>query len=1400
MGRPAAKKGDKIISMTPGDIHIVQPPFGPPVPLPHPCKSDIKMKLAKQVNVQGKAGAVKGSRSKHMPPHFPTPPGVSFVRPPKNEAEVFTGSSNVNYEGRAAAMLGDTGLMCADPVDTPVGVLVVPPGTVYVGGGITGGAEARAQAKIAAMKAAAAHCHQWINNNMPLGADREEAHRKVCEDTGHPVDVATGKMFTGVTILQLRGRIPVRLAIDYSTARAQEDGPFGHGWRHELERHLLITDDFVAHRNQHGHFAAFEPIGPGEEAQNLSEGLTLSHHGHYLAVRDAHGLEDVFLLPEGYQKGWMLPLAGMRDAFQNAVRLHYQDRRLARITDSAGREVQLTYGSDNRVIQVLLKDDPQVAPQPIVTCRYDRTGDLIAVGDPLGHERRFAYDHHLLVQETDRNGFSFYFTYDEAQRCVLTWGDGGKLYRRLAYDPERQLSHVIDSYGGQTLHRLSPSGTVEDTVDPLGREWSKTYDDNGLLLAETDPTGRSWTYSYDEAGRLTERSDPWGDSCELVYDDAGRVVSARYSQGIEIAVRHDPKTGKPIAKRFGEEGPEQRFVWSDRGDLEEVQQAGVRLLRFRRDGRGLVEEIDAGRFYLTRRFDDAGRLVETIDGRGNSSIFTYDERGEIATERRAGSAVRQFTYDGETNLSRIDQDGRSIEYDYGILDTTTGARGNWLRQNLSFVYDAENRLAGIVNGRGARHAFVYDAGGRPAARHYPDGSVARFSCDDEDQPETIIDRAGRVIHLTYDRFGNCCQATYPDGQEIAWEFENGTDLASHQTSAVRCATERNDAGVAIGESFAFHDGPRITLVRDDQGFLTFSDDPLRAAVVGQADGRPLGASCNAWSGPLRYRAAHGQVAARYPSGVIEAIKLDGAGRRREQIITGRDRRVINRRRLIYDDAGQLVGVDDELRGQQRFVFDLAGRLRAVRRPSGDDIERYEYDEAENLSRDGERWQFDLADRLVERPGHSYAYDACGNCIEHREHGRGTTRFTYDGRNRLVRVERPDGDGIEYAYDGLGRRVRKRVGDSETLFLWNGDLLAAERHADGGQRTYLYHRKSHHLIGWVDRDAQGTRCYFVHSDHLGRPQEVTDEQGRLVWAVDYDAFGAIRRVLVAEVECPFRSAGQYADAETGLYYNRSRYFDPATARYMSEDPTGLAGGINLYGYCPNPYADMDFYGEQWVRNPNYDPEAARRELELMRRIYNESPALQWAHSADFDPNNPEHLARLQQMFEQETRMPCQDWTQPFYYRDEQGQRQLRQVGRTEDDDEDDLGAVQWDATEGGPRVLITPNDPTTNEPLTGEERRDALVHEYNSVKLVQAQTPPNYHPTTGAARAYQQPTQFSEVDYDMQGNPSPGQPVYNTHMMDNYARSPQSTEGFYADQQQDWEDEPTQVTGPPDFDE
>ena len=120
-------------------------------------------------------------------------------------------------------------------------------------------------------------------------------------------------------------------------------------------------------------------------------------------------------------------------------------------------------------------------------------------------------------------------------------------------------------------------------------------------------------------------------------------------------------------------------------------------------------------------------------------------------------------------------------------------------------------------------------------------------------------------------------------------------------------------------------------------------------------------------------------------------------------------------------------------------------------------------------------------------------------------------------------------------------------------------------------------------------------FHVHADHLGTPRELTDAAGHLVWAASYKAWGAAveiahppRRVLGGAVEeCweeqadpvtqNLRSQGQYFDPETGLHYNRYRYYDPAVGRFIGQDPIGLLGGSNSYQYGPNPVVWIDPLG-------------------------------------------------------------------------------------------------------------------------------------------------------------------------------------------------------------------------------
>ena len=132
MGQPAAKQGDQIMAT---DMHVVMVP-GPsgsvPTPLPHPFTGLITGGLSSDVNIMGKPAAVVGSTADNTPPHLPTPPGVSFQKPPSNKATIQLGSSTVCINGKAAARNGDTALTCNDPADQLLGT-VIAVGTVFIG-------------------------------------------------------------------------------------------------------------------------------------------------------------------------------------------------------------------------------------------------------------------------------------------------------------------------------------------------------------------------------------------------------------------------------------------------------------------------------------------------------------------------------------------------------------------------------------------------------------------------------------------------------------------------------------------------------------------------------------------------------------------------------------------------------------------------------------------------------------------------------------------------------------------------------------------------------------------------------------------------------------------------------------------------------------------------------------------------------------------------------------------------------------------------------------------------------------------------------------------------------------------------------------------------------------------
>ncbi|CRG52611.1 Rhs family protein [Yersinia wautersii] len=266
-------------------------------------------------------------------------------------------------------------------------------------------------------------------------------------------------------------------------------------------------------------------------------------------------------------------------------------------------------------------------------------------------------------------------------------------------------------------------------------------------------------------------------------------------------------------------------------------------------------------------------------------------------------------------------------------------------------------------------------------------------------------------------------------------------------------------------------------------------------------------------------------------------------------------------------------------------------------------EVFTMDAADNLLNSHSNGQY-RDNRLTQREGFFCEYDAWGNMTEKRQ-GNEQHYFAYDGEHRLIAAQGVGHQGrykAHYHYDGLGRRIKKAVETrasaqqepvmETTDFIWQGLRLLQERH-QGECQTYLYDPLSPYTPLALARHyadtaeaARTATLYYYHTELNGAPLDVTNEAGQTVWSGEYKSWGAVKRQTLAflmgakgngRIRQPLRYAGQYHDEETGLHYNTFRYYDPKIGRFTTQDPIGLAGGMNLYAYAPNPITWIDPWG-------------------------------------------------------------------------------------------------------------------------------------------------------------------------------------------------------------------------------
>ncbi|WEL63311.1 RHS domain-containing protein [Pseudomonas sp. CBSPGW29] len=512
------------------------------------------------------------------------------------------------------------------------------------------------------------------------------------------------------------------------------------------------------------------------------------------------------------------------------------------------------------------------------------------------------------------------------------------------------------------------------------------------------------------------------------------------------------------------------------------------------------------------------------------------------------------------------------------------------RRSRSLIWTART----APNRTPLEHHFERDAVGRLVRKRTDDG-VTEYAYDKADNLLAIsfIDNQGEEqrLNYSYDALGQLLSETNSAGL-LQYSYN---ELGNLETLTLPDQRQLNH--------LYYGSGHLHQLNLDGRVISDFERDALHDEVL-RTQGALLTRTRYDRNGRLSQKALHYQQVAREVLPLLQKdYQYDASDNLVAEILTQTQRPGTNRPSTAANDDC-LIGrfhnqttTGKSYQGSARYGYNPVEQIQSVHR--GQHIESLNYDAAGNLF-DGYRVNGLIKhNRVHVYQDKRYRYDRFGRLSEKRIGSSRIQRFEYDAEHRLICIHQQQGSmaqRIVFNYDPLGRRISKQVynGDASeannrTLFHWQG-LRMLEEVQDGRPSLYVYADPgSYEPLARIDGKPGSEAIFYFHTNLAGLPEQLTDTNGNTVWHSEYQAWGKTRDEWLdrqAGGEQNLRFQGQYLDRETGLHYNTFRFFDPEVGRFTQPDPIGLAGGLNLYQYAPNPIGWIDPLGLVAVDTPGY----------------------------------------------------------------------------------------------------------------------------------------------------------------------------------------------------------------------